>query len=91
MAKYREHFATQVLPALRQLSGFLGADLLSSIDSNDVEIIVMTRWQSLEAIRAFSGVDLEIAVVAEEVKPLFTQWNRRVQHYEMLGSVTNAD
>ena len=38
----------------------------------------------MEAIRDFAGADIEKAVVAEEVKPLFTHWDRRVRHYEVL-------
>jgi heme-degrading monooxygenase HmoA len=82
--KYREHFETQVLPALRSVPGYAGAELFNSVASDEVEIVVTTRWQSLAAIRAFAGADPESAVVAEEVQPFFTQWDRRVRHYEVL-------
>ena len=88
--KYREHFETHVLPALRVLKGYLQAELLSRASSEGVEIVVTTRWESLEAIRAFAGDDLEKAVVADEAKLLFTDWDRRVQHYEVLVQDTGS-
>ena len=90
-AKYREHFETQVLPTLRMITGYVGGELLNSLGADDVEIVVTTRWHSMEAIRAFAGADLEKAVVAEEVKSLFTHWDRRVRHYEMLVDAVEPD
>jgi heme-degrading monooxygenase HmoA len=52
--------------------------------SDDVEIIVSTRWISLDAIRGFSGDDLEHAVVAPEAKAVLTDWDERVRHYEIV-------
>lgn len=82
--KYREHFETQVLPTLRGLTGFGGGELLSSLGVDNVEIVVTTLWRSMEAIHDFAGADIENAVVAEEVKSLFTHWDRHVRHYEVL-------
>jgi hypothetical protein len=47
------------------------------------QIVVLTFWRSLDAIRGFAGADLEGAVVAEEVAGLLTQFDRRVRHYEV--------
>lgn len=48
-----------------------------------VEIVVVTFWRSLDAIRTFSGPDLERAVVADEAAALLAQFDRRVKHYEV--------
>jgi len=48
-----------------------------------VEIIVITYWQSLDAVRGFAGADLEQAVVAAEAVPLLTRFDPRVRHYEV--------
>jgi len=82
--KYRQHFEKQILPKLCEIAGYVSADLISSAGSDEVEIIVTTRWQSMDAIRAFAGADVESAVVADEMKPLFIQWQRCVRHYELL-------
>jgi heme-degrading monooxygenase HmoA len=80
---YVEHLRTQVLPALRRVEGYGGATLLERAAPEGVEIIVLTFWQSLDAIRGFAGADLEGAVVAEEAAALLTQFDRRVRHYEV--------
>jgi heme-degrading monooxygenase HmoA len=80
---YVEHLRSQVLPRTRTLDGYLGARLLRRATPGAVEIVVVTFWRSVEAIRGFAGDDLEVAVVAEEAVALLTQFDRRVRHYEV--------
>ncbi len=81
---YVDHLRTHVLPTVRQVDGYAGAMLLERAVSDAVEIIVVTWWRSLDAIRGFAGADLEEAVVAEEAASLLTQFDRRVRHYELV-------
>ena len=80
---YVEHLRTRVLPALRRVDGYGGALLLERAAPEAVEILVLTFWRSVDAIREFAGADLEEAVVAEEAAALLTQFDRRVRHYEV--------
>ena len=80
---YREHFAKNVLPELRQLSGYLGATLCVRTSGDQREILVETYWRSLDAVRAFAGVDLDSAVVASEAAAVLTEYDKRVRHYEI--------
>jgi heme-degrading monooxygenase HmoA len=80
---YVEHLRTHVLPALRAVEGYGGAMLLERAVPDAVEIVVITFWHSVEAIRGFAGADLEGAVVADEATALLTQYDRRVRHYEV--------
>jgi heme-degrading monooxygenase HmoA len=81
---YVEHLNSQVLPAVRQVDGFAGATLLQRPTDAAVEIVVITYWRSLEAIRGFAGDDLEKAVVATEAAALLTRFDQRVRHYEVV-------
>jgi heme-degrading monooxygenase HmoA len=81
---YADHLKRQVLPILRKTDGYAGAMLLQRETSDGVEIIVITYWQSLDSIRAFSGDDLEAAVVADEAAALLTHFDRRVKHFELM-------
>jgi uncharacterized protein len=80
---YLEHFSQNVLPELRQVPGYLGANLSLRRIEGQVEIIVETAWESLDAIRDFAGPDLEAAVVADQAAALLTSYDRRVQHSEI--------
>jgi heme-degrading monooxygenase HmoA len=80
---YAEHLRERVLPALRAVEGYCGARLLQRPIPDGVEIIVLTFWQSLDAIRAFAGADLEGAVVAAEAAALLSRFDSRARHYEV--------
>ena len=82
---YAEHLRVHVVPALRRVSGYAGMKLLERPLSGAVEVVVITFWQSAEAIRAFAGADPEQAVVADEAAALLTDFDRRVQHYEVVA------
>src|SRR5437588_11563584 len=78
---YVEHLRTQVLPKVRVVDGYAGARLLERALPGGVEVLVITFWQSVEAIRGFAGSDLEAAVVAAAAAALLTQFDRRVRPY----------
>ena len=83
VAEYLDHFQTRVAPQLRAMEGYNGATLLTRADGIGVEIIVITRWKSLETIRAFTGDDVDRAVVAPEAEAILTRWDQRVRHYDV--------
>ena len=83
LPRYLEHFSKNVLPELRRVNGFLGITLSVRRTATEAEIFVETTWRSLEAIRGFAGDDLEAAVVAPEAAALLTDFDRRVQHFEI--------
>ena len=78
--RYRTHLRDAVLPVVQRLPGYLGAMLLERAAGHLVEITVITRWASLDDVRAFAGVDLEKAVVADDARALLTEFDERVQH-----------
>jgi heme-degrading monooxygenase HmoA len=80
---YRAHLEGKVLPVLQELDGYKGAKLLTRADGREVELVVVTWWASLDAVRAFAGADVEHAVVDPEVRPLLSAWDDRVKHYEI--------
>jgi heme-degrading monooxygenase HmoA len=81
---YAAHLEQHVLPALRSLAGYAGAKLLQRTTGTGVEVVVLTWWESLDAIRAFAGDDLEAAVVADAAAALLTEYDSRVRHYEVV-------
>jgi len=85
---YTNYFSERVLPELRAVPGFVSAQVLIRAASNrdEVEVLVVTLWQSLRAIDAFAGADREAAVVHPAAAALLTDYDRRVRHYEVAVS-----
>ena len=81
---YVNHFQESVLPALRRIDGHRGAHVLKRILGDESEILVMTLWESMDAIRAFAGEDPNVAVVEDEAKVFLSRFDSRVEHYEVV-------
>ena len=80
---YRAYFTKNVLAELHKLPGYLGATLSVRSAGEHREILVETYWRTLDAVRAFAGVDLESAVVPSEAVAVLTDYDQRVSHYEI--------
>jgi heme-degrading monooxygenase HmoA len=80
---YPAHFRHAVLPALRRLPGFLGAELLEreTAAGQQVEFLVLSRWQSLDSVRAFAGPEPDRAVVEPEAAAALVAYDAAVRHY----------
>jgi heme-degrading monooxygenase HmoA len=87
---YPEHFRRAVVPELRRIPGFLGARLCRRSRDGTIEYLVLTRWASMEAIRAFAGAEPEKAVVEPGAIAALSDYDGRVQHYEVVEEVASA-
>ena len=81
---YADYFRRTLLPELKTINGFIGATLLRRTDGDAIELIVLTRWQSLDAVRAFAGLELGKAVVEPEAIAALVDYDRRVTHFEVV-------
>ena len=52
-----------------------------------IEFLVLTKWQSMDAIRAFAGDDVGKAVVEAGAVAALVDFDDRVQHYETIEDV----
>src|ERR671916_2348140 len=78
---YVTHFEGSVRPRLDALDGFLGASLERvPADDGRTEIVVVTRWDSMDAIRAFAGDDIDAARVEPEARAVLEDFDERVTH-----------
>jgi heme-degrading monooxygenase HmoA len=84
-AAYAGYFRRVVVPELTAVRGYLGAKLLQRDRDGGVEVLVVSRWESLDAIRAFAGDDINRAVVHTEAAALFADYDRSVRHYEVVA------
>ena len=80
---YVDHLTTHVLPTTRAVAGYAGAMLLEREQGDEVELLVITVWESLDAIQGFAGADIESAVVADDAAAVLSEFDARVRHYEL--------
>jgi heme-degrading monooxygenase HmoA len=84
---YPRHFRANVVPELRHVSGFIGAQLSQRQLNDTIEYLVLTRWQSMDAIRGFAGDDVGKAVVEPEAVAALIDFDSQVQHYEVMEDI----
>ena len=81
---YIDHLQQTVFPELYQIEGFRGASVLRRDLVDSVEFTVETLWESMAAIRQFTGENVEVAVVALAAQGLFREYETTVTHYEIV-------
>ena len=83
---YIDHAVNKVFPTLSKIEGHRGACLLRRIIGGTVELVVLTLWQSMDAVRRFAGAQPEQAVVEPEAKAVLTSFDESVTHFEVVHS-----
>lgn len=81
---YEDFLRTTMFPSIHRVSGYLGADLLRRDLDGEVAFITITRFESLESVRAFAGEDYEQAVIEPEARRLLSRCDERSEHYEIV-------
>ena len=82
-AAYVRHFTQSVAPELKALQGHRGAWLLRRETAGETEFLARTLWESIEAIRAFAGDEVETAIVEPEARAVLSGFDVRACHYEV--------
>jgi antibiotic biosynthesis monooxygenase (ABM) superfamily enzyme len=67
---------------MREIDGFLDADVLWRRDGDEVAFVTLTRFDSLDAIRAFASDDSEVPVLEPEALALLSRYEERAAHFE---------
>lgn len=83
--RYLAHFEKRVIPSLRSHGGFEGAEILERDLGDRTEILVLSRWSSLEDIREFAGDELDVAIVDNDAAAMLLSFDRHVTHREVAG------
>jgi len=81
---YEEFLRTKMFPSIQRVPGYLGADLLRRDDGQEIAFVTITRFESLDAVRAFAGENYERAVVEPEARALLSRFDDRSEHYEIV-------
>ena len=80
---YESLLKTKVLPQLREIAGYGGGYLLRSDGSEESEFVVINLFDSLEAVREFTGPNYSVPVFEPEAKALLSRFEPVANHYEV--------
>jgi heme-degrading monooxygenase HmoA len=83
-ARYIAHLHEETFPQLRRIAGFVDSTINRRETADGVEFVVITRWHSMDAIRAFAGADPEQAVVPAKAQAMMARFDTRVRHYDVV-------
>jgi heme-degrading monooxygenase HmoA len=81
---YVEHLREETFLKLKEISGFASASILRRTVPDGVEFLIVTTWESIDAIQGFAGPDVETAVVPPKVQAMMVEYDERVRHYEVV-------
>ena len=79
---YEQFLLTELFPAMRNIQGFLGADVLRREDGEEVDFVTLTRFASIAGIRAFAGDDFEVPVIEPRAAEPLAHYDERAVHYD---------
>jgi len=84
-AAYREFTIGRAIPDYQSVPGNISVHILERAEGEVTHFITLTFWESLDAIRAFAGEDVEQAKYYPEDKDYLLEFEARVVHYEVVG------
>jgi hypothetical protein len=79
---YERFLLDELFPSMRDIPGFRGADVLRRAEHEEVAFVTVTRFDSLDAIRAFAGDDYETPVLEPQALALLSRYERRALHFD---------
>jgi hypothetical protein len=79
---YKRFLLTELFPSMRTIDGFHDAEVLTRPDGDEVAFVTLTRFLSLDAIRAFAGEDYERPVLEPQALALLSHYDEKAQHFE---------
>ena len=79
---YERFLLDELFPAMGAIDGFAGADVLRRRDGDEEAFVTLTRFETLDAIRAFAGADYERPVLEPRARELLSRYEELAQHFE---------
>ena len=79
---YERFLLCELFPAMRHIPGFRGADVLRRTEDQEVSFVTLTRFDSLDDIRAFAGERYDTPVLEPEALRLLSRYDQRALHFD---------
>lgn len=86
-AAYRRYLEATGLPDYRSTPGNRGVLVLTRDEGDVTHFLLVSFWETLDAIRAFAGDDLERARYYPEDTEFLLEMEPTVTHYDVAGDI----
>jgi len=83
---YFDYLKETGLKEYQETPGNLGVYVLRRDYDNKTEFLLLSQWESINAIKAFAGLAHEEAVFYPEDEKFLVEYDKHVTHYEVLHS-----
>jgi antibiotic biosynthesis monooxygenase (ABM) superfamily enzyme len=82
---YEEMLRTEIFPSIaaRNIKGYHGAELFIREDGDEVEFATLLRFDSMDAVKEFTGTDETKPVIYPEAEGLITRMEQ-ARHYRIV-------
>jgi heme-degrading monooxygenase HmoA len=88
--EYLEYLRVTGVEDYTKTPGNRGVRILRRISGDKAEFLVLSAWDSLEAIQGFAGSDYQKAVYYPEDRKYLTHLDPEVSHFDVVLDTTNA-
>lgn len=85
---YQQFLLEELFPSMRRIPGFLGADVLRRLEGDAVAFVTLTRFDTLDDIRAFAGDDYDVPVLEPQALALLSRYDERALHFDTASFTT---
>jgi hypothetical protein len=82
---YARFLLEELFPQMRGIPGFRGAQVLRRSEGDEVAFVTLTRFESLDAVRAFAGEDYEVPVLEPQALALLARYDERALHFDTVS------
>lgn len=89
-AYMEEYFHETGLPDYQATEGNLGVFVLRKDEGDDANFLMITFWESKDAIKKFAGDDINRARYYPEDHQYFAELEENVAHYDVLINLMNT-
>jgi uncharacterized protein YciI/heme-degrading monooxygenase HmoA len=90
-SEYIRHATRDVFSKLPAIEGHRGAYLLRRAIDGAVEFVVLTLWDSMDAVRRFAGAEAAKSVVEPEARSILSEFDEFVTHFEIVTTQNGED
>ncbi|HEU4662489.1 MAG TPA: antibiotic biosynthesis monooxygenase [Dokdonella sp.] len=87
---YIAHLGETLLKAAAATPGNRGVTVLRRLQGEHSEIVLITLWDSMDAVRAFAGENPERSVYDPEDENYLLDMEPLVRHYEVVDTTVGA-